>query len=198
MHPSVRAAWHKANEPLEGRVPHMYVDVKGLVTTAVGVLIDPIGLALDLPWQIDGRPATRREIERDWSTLKARASYFGRVHHVQAGRATRCRLAAGALDALVERRLATIERYMVSKYLPSFDSWPADAQLGALSMAWAVGAGMPAVFVRWTQAALAGDWYEARKACTLREDGNPGLAPRNVMNRRCFANAEVVARFGLP
>src|SRR5690606_12048187 len=146
MHPSVRAAWHKANEPLEGRVPHMYVDVKGLVTTAVGVLIDPIGLALDLPWQIDGRPATRREIERDWCALKARASYFGRVHHVQAGRATRCRLAPGALDALVERRLATIERTMVGKYLSGFDAWPAGARLGALCTGWGVGAGTPALF----------------------------------------------------
>ena len=37
---SVIDRWHEFSEPLEGRVNSMYLDVKGLVTTCVGNLID--------------------------------------------------------------------------------------------------------------------------------------------------------------
>jgi len=40
MHTSIRNYFIKFNEPIEGRVTHMYLDVKGLVTIGVGNLID--------------------------------------------------------------------------------------------------------------------------------------------------------------
>ena len=38
MHMSVRNYFIKFNEPIEKRVPYMYLDVKGLVTIGVGNL----------------------------------------------------------------------------------------------------------------------------------------------------------------
>lgn len=40
MHPSVRHYFVKFNEPIEARIPYMYLDIKGLVTVGVGNLID--------------------------------------------------------------------------------------------------------------------------------------------------------------
>ena len=77
----VRAGWVAFNAPLEGVVPWMYLDVKGLVTCAIGVLIDPIEMALHLPWRRqDGAPATRAEIEADWCRIKGRQGLARKGH----------------------------------------------------------------------------------------------------------------------
>lgn len=41
MYPSVTSFFRVFNEPLEGVVAYMYLDIKGLVTVGVGNLIDP-------------------------------------------------------------------------------------------------------------------------------------------------------------
>ena len=47
MQSAVRSAWRRFNEPLEGLTDWMYLDIKGLVTTGMGNLIDPVESALD-------------------------------------------------------------------------------------------------------------------------------------------------------
>ena len=72
MHPAILAAWQTFNTPIEGMVPFMYLDTKGLVTIGMGNLIDPISVAVTLPFKKRGKtgpanagkPATRAEIER--------------------------------------------------------------------------------------------------------------------------------------
>src|SRR5207244_2818316 len=61
---SIRDGFLAFSRPLEGRVPWMYLDIKGLVKTGVGNLIDPVGLALKLPFvhKADGSPASEVEI----------------------------------------------------------------------------------------------------------------------------------------
>jgi GH24 family phage-related lysozyme (muramidase) len=197
MYESVRDAWHSFSEPFEGRVPSMYLDILGLVTCGVGNLIDPVSEALKVPFyrDDDGGRATPDQVRAAWFALKERQDLKRRgVSYARA--LTRLHMRDEDIDALVASRLASNEAF-ICKWLPAFPTIPADAQLGILSMAWAVGAGFNRKFPTFTKAALAGDWFAAQAACTIREDGNPGVVPRNKANRICFGNAHLVATYGL-
>lgn len=197
MWPSVRAAWASFSEPLEGRVLHMYLDVKGLVTCGVGNLIDPIGEALKLPWKYrDGTVATRVAVASAWQRLKNRPDLARRnVRH--ALELTQLALSDADVDALVDRKLDENEQF-IKKTLSHFGDMPADAQLGIMSMAWAVGPGFTRKFPAFTRAAIAGDWAEACKERKIVEVGNPGIVPRNAANGLCFANAATVIEHDMP
>jgi GH24 family phage-related lysozyme (muramidase) len=185
IRPSVLALWHDFSEPLEGRVAWPYLDVRGLVTVGVGALIDPIGLALQLPWRIDGRVATPAEVFDEWSRVKAMPR--GRVAAAYRGA---LRLAERDIDALTERRLEA-NAGMLRGTFRDFAEWPADAQLGALSRAWAAGASL-AKWPKHREACRARDWGRAAKESHLREAGNPGVVRRNVEQKIAFRNAAVV------
>jgi len=109
---------------------------------------------------------------------------------------TRLRVSDEAIADLVRQRLRGNEE-LLRKTFPLWETWPADAQLGVLSVAWAVGAGFAPKWPRFTAACRAGDWASAQDNCRLREQGNPGVIPRNQANRLLFANALEVARQGL-
>ena len=51
MRAAVRTSFRAFNAKYEGTVNFMYVDVKNLVTIGVGNLIDPISLAVNLPFK---------------------------------------------------------------------------------------------------------------------------------------------------
>lgn len=198
LHQSVKDAWRTFSEPLEGRVAGMYLDILGLVTCAVGILIDPIEHALSLPWKrdIDGMAATEAEIRAAWALLKSHQEYAHRG--TAAARAlTKLHLDEADIDELVADKVESNAQFVAAHYFPFFEKFPADAQLGIMSMAWAVGPGFPAKFQIFKACVLAGDWLGARDACTIRETGNPGVVPRNAANRVCFANAEIVSRCGI-
>lgn len=196
MHRSTIEAFLRFTEPLEGRVPYMYLDIKTLVTTGVGNLIDPVAAALELPWKINGKPASQEEIQRDFWELKARPELAKR-HHKYAAEVTRVRLDPADIDALVLRKLLANERYL-KKEFPEWDSFPADAQLGLCSMAWALGAGFSRTFKNFARAVHEQDWEGARDHCKIRSDDNPGIVPRNEHNQLCFGNAAFVRHHGLP
>src|SRR5580692_3183831 len=81
---SVVDAFAKTQQPWEGESDVMYTDSLGLVTTAIGYLIDSnsnktpmadmngYAPALTIPWvhKSDGQPATQAEIIQDWQTVK--------------------------------------------------------------------------------------------------------------------------------
>ena len=184
--------YHEYSEPLEGRVHSMYLDILGLVTTGVGNLIDTPEAAAQLPWKhADGRVATRVEVGDAWRELKSRKD-LAKMHWKFAAALNDLRLSDVDIDALVRSKLMANEAYIRGHYFPDWDNFPADAQLGCMSMAWAVGPGFPAKFGNFTNRVLAGDWHGAAACCTIREDGNPGVVPRNKANRVCFENAAVV------
>lgn len=196
MHRSTIEAFLSFTEPLEGRVAYMYLDIKNLITTGVGNLIDPVSAALDLPWKIDGRRATRDEIQADWDKLKAR-SELSKRHHKFAAEVTRVRLEPADIDVLVLGKLTANERFL-KKDFPDWDQFPADAQLGICSMAWALGAGFSRTFKNFAAAANRQDWEAASAACKIKSDDNPGVVPRNRANELCFGNAAFVRGHGLP
>lgn len=198
MHKSVADAWLAFNEPLECRVHGMYVDIKGLITCGVGNLIDPIVLAEQLPWSMpDGKRATLEQVRADWHRLKGDSQRLARLHYKYALAATQVRLADADIDALVARKRTEFERYLQLHHFPEWPLFPADAQLGIASMAWACGPGFPATFKNFKRCVINRDWTGAIASCKIREIDNPGVVPRNARNRLCFANAAIVEKRSL-
>lgn len=196
MRQVVHDIWHRFSEPLEGRVHWMYLDILGLVTTGVGNLIDPMPAALVLPWRWpDGSLAPRHAVEAQWSALKAAPSLAKR-HYRYAREFLEQRfrhainLTDDDIDALVTQKLRSNETELL-KHFPRWHSWPADAQLAVASMAWAMGPAFSRKFPTFTGIVNAGDFVRAgtierssgRAPCDIRSTDNPGVVPRNELNR---------------
>lgn len=211
--------------PLEGSiyggpsglgVPWMYLDVLGLVTTALGLLIDastsphpqpidhPEAPALSLPWvHLDGQAASVDEIRAEWWRVKLDKVAARRGYRYTEG-ITDLRLTRDGMQVAVERKLVTIDRELAHRF-PEYDEWPADAQLGVISLSWACGAGFH--FPRLEAALRVRDFETAVRECTIDENGadhiprtaddNAGVHPRNLANRILFSNAARVQAFHL-
>jgi len=160
------------------------------VTVSIGVLIDPIALAIDLPWMIGDRPATHAEIRDDWQALKSRPELRTWVAKKQAP-LTSIRLTQDASDALVRHRLQLNVDY-VRKFLHNWDEAPADSQLATASLCWAVGAGLNKTRPSFVEAFNAGDWFTCRQHSHIDETNNPGVIGRNRDQELCWSNATVV------
>jgi len=195
MFPSVRSYFRAFNEPFEGAIPYMYLDVKGLVTVGVGNLIDPVELATDLPFRFKNQPERRAspaQIEAEWHKLKSDPSLATRGHHACAA-LTELELGNDAIENLINHRLATNEALLKNQEaFHDFEDWPADAQLALLSMAWAMGPDGFRTFPNFRAACQKMDFETAAKESRLDEAGNPGLIPRNQANFTLLSNASIV------
>lgn len=198
----------------EGVCRWMYLDILGLVTTAIGNLIDTPDSAAALPWRRpDGSLATRNEKINEWNavkSLKGKTSPGGMKYTDMGGGAfanfTSLRLTDEDARRVVENKLAENE-VTLKRIFPEFDQWPADAQLAGHSMAWACGANLDRVFPRLTAALRARDWLLASNTCHINTDGpdkvpgtrddNRGVIPRNKANKIMFRNAFKVDASGM-
>lgn len=194
MRDVVRDAFVRFTAPMEGVVPWMYQDIKGLVTVAIGNLIDPIQYALPLPFlRKDGTPAARDEIAAEWLRVKNHPS-LAKWGHRAAEQVTTLRLDEAGIQLVVSRKLAQNADHLRRRFI-EWDEWPACAQLATLSMAWACG---PAFQFPMLAAYLnAQDFRSASEHCHINEAGNPGLIPRNERNKRLYRNAARVRDFKL-
>lgn len=195
MKPSVRDIFADFSARFEGVVPWMYLDVRGLVTVAIGNLIDPLTYALYLPFirKSDSTPASKDEIAAEWERVKEHPT-AARQGHLVLRDVTQLRLTKEGIERVVLAKLDQNETHLKGRF-PEFDSWPADAQLATLSMAWACG---PAFRFALLEAALrAQNFGNAALSCHMNEAGNPGLAPRNAANVALYRNAACVRALGL-
>ncbi len=210
LHPSVIAWFVRFSQPLEGLTKNPYLDVKGLLTIGIGCLIDPPDVAAKtLQWVFtDGTPAPAAEVLAQLKALKAQpglAKYPW--NSVAVLTATTVRLTdQGVLDLATDRLNAAVA--WLVKYFPAFAGWPADAQMCAVSMAWAVGAGWPPIFgnaerslqanpPRFMEAIIhapdplhPGLYLPAE--IDISTTGNPGIVPRNAQNELLLSNAQLV------
>jgi hypothetical protein len=200
MRDVVREVFYSFNAPMEGEVPFFYQDVKGLVSIGVGILCDPIQLALGLPLvHADGRPATRNEIAAEWLRIKnlppnSRGQTAAQLGHLYAKPHTTLSLTRDGLEYTMMSKVNQMDAYLETRF-PGYSEWPADAQLGALSLSWACG---PAFRFPKCEAALRSlDFRTAAVECFMPEERTiSGLRPRNRVNRLLFNNAAVVVQEG--
>lgn len=186
MRPSVTAAFPGLTRSLEGDLPFLYLDVKCLVTTGLGCLVDPVSLATPLDWQRpDGTYASVDEIEAAWLAVKSRRDLA--LHGGGAfASVTTIRLSPPSIDHLACQRAADNEEILRGAF-DGYDDLPANAQLGLLSMSWAAGPYTFRGFPRFDAALRARDWATCSMECGMDATGNPGLVPRNRVNARLFA-----------
>lgn len=184
---SVTNAFTDFTTQFEGYTPYMYTDVKGLVTTGIGNLIDPIGAALNLPWKHSGSGAlaTQQEIADAWNKVKA--AWPG-VQSTASQSLTDLRLDKADIVKLVNGKMAQNHTTLVSRF-PAYPTWPADAQLGLHSMAWAAGPAFSAPNFTAAVNQAKPDFVTAATQSAFNASGNPGLVPRNNANKQLFLNA---------
>ena len=104
MQSAVRSAWRRFNEPLEGLTDWMYLDIKGLVTTGMGNLIDPIEAALRLTWRgADGSTAAPDVVRHEWSRIKTNLALASWVRQLR--RVATLHLDAADIDTLILDKL---------------------------------------------------------------------------------------------
>lgn len=211
MRDAVRSKAYDFNTEFESDIPFFYQDVKGLVSIGVGLLCDPMhGTgALNLPLvKLDGTPAGRDEIAAEWLKIKSlppdsRGRTAAQLGWTYAKPHTTLHLTDEGLRFTFDRKLAQ-NLATLKRGFPEFDEWNADAQLGAISLAWAVGPGYwspdagARYFPKCTAAMRARDWFTASTECFLPEESRiGGLRPRNKANRILFMNAAAVDQQGL-
>lgn len=187
MNPEVKRRWIAWSSAFEGRIAWMYLDVRGLVTTGVGNLIDPVEYALTLPWRrrSDGRTASQAEIGAEWGHMKAQTR-LAKDGAVAAGHIATLELSASAIDAMVLAKLDSNDRVLREQF-SDWDRLPWQAQMAIHSMAWAMGPrfGYP----HFRDAIRRRDWITAATECTIGEAGNPGVIARNKANRELLIQA---------
>ncbi|MFF0476587.1 peptidoglycan-binding protein [Streptomyces sp. NPDC004284] len=89
----------------------------------------------------------------------------------------------------MRNRLSEFEHYLLGRTdFEDLESWPADAQLGLFSMAWALGPAFK--FPKFQTAARQQDWLTTARESKMTETGNAGVIPRNVRNALLFTLAD--------
>lgn len=196
MKPEGEAYFPTFSGRLEGVVPWLYADILGLVTVAIGNLVDPLEHALSLPFvEPDGSPASRDRIANEWRAVKFDPLAAKRGHRY-AERLTTIRLTPDGIASVVVAKLRQNERILLQRF-PELGDWPTDAQLATHSMAWACG---PAFRFPALEAALRDrDFGAAARHCHINTDGpdrvpgtaddNWGVVPRNAANVTMYRNA---------
>ena len=191
MWDSVRNTWVQFNQDLEGYLDFMYLDTRNLVTTGMGNLIDPRPVAERLNWYDErtGEYVSIDDIDAAWDLVKSRTDLSplggGAFKHV-----TSLRLTGEDINNLIFSKLDEMESYLQRRPpFRDYETWPADAQLALLSMAWGLG---PAFnFPRFQAFASERRWREAATECRFTPDVGT-IRVRNDRNQQCFNNAALV------
>ena len=213
MHDMVMGYWAHFNNPLEGTVNYMYLDVKGWVSTGVGNKIDQTAAPLSAPSPAEraaslqlanemnwhdkgtGAAASPNEVAADWDAVKARLD-LASVGHRAFEPLTRLRLTEEEILRIVQRKVLQMEATLVSRpEFVGFAAWPANAQLATLSMAWAMGPMFR--FPRFQGHVAAGNWAAAAEECKINPDAGT-IRFRNKLGRMYFLLAQRVADQQLP
>jgi GH24 family phage-related lysozyme (muramidase) len=184
MKQSLLDSFNAWTDRLEGHISWMYLDTHTppLVTVGRGNLIDPITLACGLAFvHADGTAATIKEIRQEWNNVKAMVS-LSRQGGQAFGRYTTLRLPDAAIDELCMTRLLGNES-LVRQQFPQWDTFPAYAQRGLMSMAWARGpSGFHQAYPRFSAFVDKQEWHNAAGECFMHGCSQE----RNVETARSF------------
>jgi hypothetical protein len=210
MRRSVSRSFFDWSTKFEGYCDCMYLDkhkdaageLDPLVTTGVGNLIDPASYAIPLLWRRrrDNALATQREIMDEWARVK-NAKELALRPYPERRAITTLYLTRADVEVLVRRKLCEVDSVMRQAF-KKYDVWPADAQLGILSMCWAMGSNFHVRFPRFSAHARSEPpvfaTYGRNANGVLVLDGGCALechmrdanADRNDATRACFEAAQ--------
>ncbi|MET8289439.1 peptidoglycan-binding domain-containing protein [Streptomyces sp. NPDC005132] len=214
MHQSVRDYWITFNDPLEGRVDFMYLDVKGYVSTGIGNKIDEsaqdnsaptaeeratsLVAANRLRWLVNDvdTDATSEDVATDWDTVKSHLELAPLGLHGKFKPFTRLHVDDQEIDRHVFAKLDEMESVLTSRDgFGGFASWPANAQLATLSMCWAMGPKFR--FPKFQSHVQDRNWAGAADECHFTPDVST-IRIRNMLDRAHFLLARDVEDRGLP
>ncbi len=198
---SVRDVFFDFSAQFEGKVHWMYLDILGYVSTGIGNKIDPLTApTLQLGWtdKDTHARADAATITAEWQTVQSRQDLKGKSYTTFEP-ITRLRLSDDVIARLVSAVRNEFEQVLVrTSEFSSFGGWPADAQLGLLSMGWALGPYFAPGWPKFRRDCAAPDFAQAALDSRMKEAGNPGLIPRNQANEMLFLFASRVLKMGLP
>ena len=193
MHKSVRQKLPEFLKRYEGKYNHMYLDKKGLVTIGIGFLIDPVDEALKLQYRTKGGGTVgNAEVKAEWEKVKERKDLINKGGPAFASITTLELSDQGIRTLFIKKSEAAAKWYVnnavAKKYYGEFNSWPADAQMALLGIAWGIA---PIPQFGWRalpEACKREDWMKAAEECRIKD------APvgRNRGHKLMFQNAYYV------
>jgi hypothetical protein len=175
------------HEPL---VPWMYLNPQGQVVVGLSAcLLEPIDRALQLPWQRRDLPGEvgMNEISADWVRVKKNRLL---AHKGPGGSApyTQLLLSQHGLEDLILGRMDAVELMVIRPSFRTWEQWPWQAQLAALSMGW-LEPNLPEIFPKWSKAARNHNWKVCAQQCSFATANRPELVARNWAHRKLFVDA---------
>jgi hypothetical protein len=205
VYPSVATAFEQINNQLEGKVSWPYLDSKGLVTCAVGYLVDDgSGVApsrmLALPWKhTDGTTATDDEIRTGWLAVKNSGLAGIGGGNQKFADLTDLRLDEAGIDQATKGWIADAEPILTESF-PDYPTMQADAQLALLLMAYALGPAFSLEYPKFTAAinATIPEYDVAAQESHISTVGNPGVEPRDQDLLVLLGNAERAQATNVP
>lgn len=196
MRASVRDAWPAFCSGWEGRVEHMYLDTLGLVTFGIGRKIDDNNTistyGLTRPWRdAGGSLVLESDIREEWLTIKSHTELAFKGGYAFKSVASLHLLGIDIDEALMDTTAtfwATLQRS-----LPALESWPADAQLALMDMAYHMGPNfLGSKWPNFTAAAKSYDFAGCAQSCQTAK-----RTPRDQAHVKLFTNAAAVVYAGL-
>jgi GH24 family phage-related lysozyme (muramidase) len=148
-------------EKFEGRVPYMYRSIGGTVAIGAGHAIPSATDASKLSWVKGTRPATKEEIETDYSAVAAAPTGMMAWSYETL---TFCRMSDEALNQLIVADL----QQLIYSLAASFARWPGyppPVQAALVDMAYNLGLGGLKKYPKMLAAVDAGDWEMAAREC---------------------------------
>lgn len=161
----------------EGCVPWMYRDSVGKVTVGVGMMLPNAAVACELPFQIAGTPASKHQIEAE----------FTRVDALALGKLPSFYRTAGSLELpepVIDEKLREVLTEFeanLRKKIAGYDKLPDGVKMALLDMAYNLGPeGLIEKYPRMIHAVETGAWAKAAEECA-----RGGInAARNVWTRQ--------------
>ena len=150
-------------ERWEGRIPHMYLDTKGLVTVGVGKMLPDVATAQALAFvrRADGLAASAAEIEADFTAVSAQPK--GKLASSYKAH-TALDLPDAAIDALLRIVVDGFEADLKTNYA-GYDTYPVPAKRALLDMIYNLGTAGLLKFKKLEAAVEASQWTEAAAQC---------------------------------
>ena len=174
------------NKQFEGESATMYLDTKGNVTVARGLLLATTQAACVLPF-LDryGNAATPAKIVADWNMVKLMKP--GSAAHFYAFPGTSA-LAEASIVSLTRAKVMQFDRELAAWFY-GYGAFPDGVKMALLDMAYNLGtAALRETYLLFGAAVNAQDWLTAAAQCG-RDSGDPAFAARNAWTKLQFMNA---------